>query len=51
MKLRVDAHPEELDRHVAVLMDAATRALAALSERFSGSPRVVPLAGRRPGSI
>ena len=51
MKLRVDAHPEELDRHVAVLMDAATRALTALSERFSNGPRVVPLAGRRPGSV
>ena len=50
-KLRPDAHPEELDRHVAVLMDAAARALAVLSERFSGSPRVVPLAGRRPGTL
>jgi signal transduction histidine kinase/FixJ family two-component response regulator len=51
MRLRVDAHPEELDRHVAMLMDAATRALAALAERFPGGPRIVPLAGRRPGSL
>jgi len=51
MKLRADAHPEELDRHVVELMDAATRALAALVERFSGRQRVVPLVGRRPGSF
>jgi signal transduction histidine kinase/DNA-binding response OmpR family regulator len=43
MKLRIDAHPEELDRHVAMLMDAAAR--------FPVGPRVVPLVGRRPGSI
>jgi signal transduction histidine kinase/FixJ family two-component response regulator len=51
MKLRVDAHPDELDRHVAVLTDAATRALTALAERFPAGPRVVPMTGRRPGSL
>lgn len=48
-KLRADASPDELDRHVVALMDAAARALAALAERFPGGSRVVPLAGRRPG--
>ncbi|MDB5358955.1 MAG: hypothetical protein JWO51_252 [Rhodospirillales bacterium] len=51
MKLRQDAHPDELDRQVAVLMDAATRALAALAQRFPGGARIVPLAGRRPGNL
>jgi len=51
MKLREDAHPDELERHVAVLMDAAVRALAALGERFPGGPRIVPLSGRRPGTL
>jgi len=51
MKLREDAHPDELERHVAVLMDAAVRALAALGERFPGGPRIVPLPGRRPGKL
>jgi hypothetical protein len=50
-KLREDAHPDELERHVAVLMDAAVRALAALGERFPGDPRIVPIAGRRPGKF
>lgn len=51
MKLRHDAHPEELERHVGILMDAAARALAALADRFPADPRVVPLAGRRPGTL
>jgi signal transduction histidine kinase/DNA-binding NarL/FixJ family response regulator len=50
MKLRGDAQADELERHVAALMDAANRALAALAERFPADPRVVPLAGRRPTS-
>ncbi|HLZ65041.1 MAG TPA: ATP-binding protein [Aliidongia sp.] len=51
LRLREDAHPDELDHHVAMLVDAATRALAALVERFPAGSRVVPLSPRRPGSI
>jgi signal transduction histidine kinase/ActR/RegA family two-component response regulator/HPt (histidine-containing phosphotransfer) domain-containing protein len=43
MKLREDAQPDDVDHHVAVLMDAANRALTALSARFSGDARVVPM--------
>ena len=47
VKLRPDAESDEVDRHVAALMEAASRALTALDERFRDTPRVVPLPGRR----
>ena len=48
--LRETADRDELDRHLTILTEAASRALAALAERFpvGQGARVVPLPTRRP---